>query len=411
VSVIDDALTSYFKRYPLPPQTIVGVAVSGGADSLCLAYHLANYAAHNNLVLKAVTVDHGLRSESTQEALYVHNLMAKIGVEHTILTWTGKKPHTRIEEKARQKRYELMEKWCQKSQIHHLFLAHHQGDQSETFWARLARGSGVDGLSGIADCSPMGNLILCRPFLNLSKKVLMTDLKKNKIAWCEDLMNQDKTYERVRWRQRQEQLSDFGLPPEKIALSCRRLARARQALNTYADRFYTALADLSPKGYFTVQEQAFSTIPEEIQLRVMTKILNCLHPSTTPVSLEALERWLDEYPKSATLGGCILVRQKGILFIAREAKHLKKSVKIKPSQLTLWNNFLILSSVPVQLILGDTDKNLPFAVRQAIPNTDATQAASVNFVSGTQKELEKKFAIEYKRKTSEIILISFEGKK
>ena len=103
------------------------------------------------------------------------------------------------------------------------------------------------------------------------------------------------------------------------------------------------------------------------------------------------------------------MRQKGLLFITRESKRLKKSLQLKPAQLTEWNNFWVLSSVPAQIILGDKDKNLPIAVRQSIPA--AGQDFMLNFVSGTQKELEKKFNFDYKKKKHEVILLSFKGKK
>ena len=411
MSVIQDSLKTYFSRHPLPQKATIGVAVSGGADSLCLALNLAQYAQKNGLSLKAATVDHGLRPESGTEARYVHNLMTKMKVMHTTLLWTGKKPKTRLEERARQKRYELLEDWCKKNGIEYLFLAHHLGDQAETFWTRLARGSGLTGLSAMGEYSKLNDIILCRPFLNLPKIKLEQDLSHHKIKWCEDAMNADEAYERVRWRHRQRTLSEWGLLPEKVGLSCRRLSRAKDALDFYTIRFYNALADLSPMGYFTVQEQAFASIPDEIKLRVIIKILNHLNPDKVSAPLDALERWLWDYPKSATLGGCVLVRSRGILFIARESRHLKKSVLLKPLIPTQWNGFWILSACPAKIELGIKDKNLPFCVRGTVPSVSERDNLSLTFMTGTKKELEKKFNLHYKDKKSEVILLSFKGKK
>ena len=80
-----------------------------------------------------------------------------------------------------------------------------------------------------------------------------------------------------------------------------------------------------------------------------------------------------------------------------------------PDLFIKWNNFWILSSIPAQLTLGDKDKNLPIAVRQSVPT--AGRDFTINFVSGSQKELEKKFNFDYKKKKHEVILISFKGKK
>ncbi|MDY6407570.1 MAG: tRNA lysidine(34) synthetase TilS [Pseudomonadota bacterium] len=411
MSVIDIALKHFFQRHPLPSHTTIGVAVSGGADSLCLSYHLSKYAKKNDLVLKAVTVDHGLRSESETEARYVHDLAKSWGISHTTLLWTGEKPRTRVEEKARQKRYDLILKWCKKNGISHLFLAHHIGDQAETFWTRLARGSGLNGLSAMSDYTPFHDIYLCRPFLSLKKDILVADIKKQKINWCEDSMNEDEAYERVRWRHRQQILSDCGLTPDRIGLSCRRLHRAKEALDFYANRFYDTLADLSPTGFFTIQEQAFSTLPDEIKLRVISKIFSVLNPQKTPVSFESTEQWIDNYPKSATLGGCVLVRQSGLLFIARELRRLSKPIIIHPNQITDWNDFCVLSSCSIQIQAGNQNSDLPYLIRRGLPHVVSNEPFSLHFMTGTKKELEKKFALDYKRKSSEIILILFKGKK
>ena len=104
MSVIIQALNSYLKKYPIQAGGCVGVAVSGGVDSLSLVIGLAEISKKYGLNVKAVTVNHGLRPEAAQEAENVHREMHKIGVSHDVLIWKGKKPTTRIEEKAREKR-------------------------------------------------------------------------------------------------------------------------------------------------------------------------------------------------------------------------------------------------------------------------------------------------------------------
>ncbi|MBQ7412996.1 MAG: tRNA lysidine(34) synthetase TilS, partial [Alphaproteobacteria bacterium] len=348
MSVIDDALNAFFKTYPIAPGTTVGVAVSGGADSLCLALHLASYAKRHRLKLSAATVDHKLRLESSDEARFVHCILSQHNIEHTTLVWSGPKPRTHLEEKAREKRYDLLKSWCREKDIQYLFLAHHAGDQAETFWARLARGSGVNGLSGMAAQSYRQEIILCRPFLAINKEDILTDLKQKKIQWVTDSMNADDSYERVRWRKRQSQLSAFGLTPEMIGKTTCRLNRVRQAMDFYTHRFEQALVDVDPRGYITISLSALNAVPLEIQLRVLLNGIKKI--SGIPLlSLDGVERWLDRRPKQMTLGGCVLLQQQGLLFIARELTRMEKSKAIPANQPTNWDRFRILSSCPVQI--------------------------------------------------------------
>ena len=404
--MIDDALNTFFKMYPIVPGTPVGVAVSGGADSLCLALHLVTYAKRYRLKLYAATVDHKLRSESSDEADFVHRILSQYHVEHTTLVWTGPKPRTHLEEKAREKRYNLLQSWCREKGIHHLFLAHHAGDQAETFWARLARGSGVNGLSAMTAQSHRQEIILCRPFLTVDKEDILADLKQKKIQWVTDSMNSDDSYERVRWRKRQSQLSAFGLTPEVIGKTAFRLNRVRQAMDFYTRRFEQALADVDPRGYMTISLSALNAVPMEIQLRVLLNGIKRI--SGIPLlSLDGIERWLVRRPKQITLGGCILLQQQGLLFIARESARMEKVKMIPAHQPTDWDRFRVLSSCPVQIQAGNDDKTIPFAVRQSIPNIITDSSVSVSFMMETQKELEKKFSLDYKEKKIETVVIQF----
>ena len=105
---------------------VIAVGVSGGADSLALAIWAAENAKKCNIKVVALTVDHKLRPESTEEAEYVSKIMQKYGVEHHILTWEGEKPDTGIEEAARIARYNLLKNWCFSHGIKSIMIAHHQ---------------------------------------------------------------------------------------------------------------------------------------------------------------------------------------------------------------------------------------------------------------------------------------------
>jgi tRNA(Ile)-lysidine synthetase-like protein len=167
------------------------LAVSGGADSIALMHIFAEGTrAFPDFQLVVATVDHGLRAEAADEAKFVAAEAARLGLKHVTLVWRGPKPASGIQAKARQARYRLLGHLTLDQSATHkrLLTAHTLEDQAETVLMRLARGSGVEGLSGIAsdwnyhldvdpDQAPLlagagwsaDPVFLHRPFLDISK--------------------------------------------------------------------------------------------------------------------------------------------------------------------------------------------------------------------------------------------------
>jgi tRNA(Ile)-lysidine synthase len=124
-----------------------------------------------------LTVDHGLRAGSAKDAKKVAGLAKRAGLKATILSWRGKKPKAGIEAAAREARYRLMGVWLTRHRIGTLFVGHTQDDQAETFLLRLARGSGLDGLSAMQARAPwpaqdFPQLTVARPLLSFSRQEL-----------------------------------------------------------------------------------------------------------------------------------------------------------------------------------------------------------------------------------------------
>jgi tRNA(Ile)-lysidine synthase len=145
----------------------------------------------------AATVDHGLRKGSHAEAWRVGDWARKLGVHHRLLnlSWDGKPPEANIQAIARERRYELIGRWARSKAIGRpiktLITGHTLDDQAETFLIRLARGSGVDGLAGMAPASPFpihgfDDLTLTRPLLGFSHQRLVATLRAAKQDWIED---------------------------------------------------------------------------------------------------------------------------------------------------------------------------------------------------------------------------------
>src|SRR5436305_4996684 len=136
----------------LADAAILILAVSGGPDSTALMWLAARWrdALESSPKLVAATIDHALRKESAREARAVARLAKNLNVEHVTLRWTGRKPKTGIQEAARNARYRLLSEEAHRQNASHVVTAHTLDDQAETVLFRIARGSGLSGLRGMA---------------------------------------------------------------------------------------------------------------------------------------------------------------------------------------------------------------------------------------------------------------------
>ena len=121
------------------------VAISGGPDSMALAFLTkcrsielgkSNYYFH---------IDHKLRKDSHKEAIFVKKTLKRFGVNLRILKWVKNEKPSNIQEKARLKRYELLFNKCREYKLNKILTAHHKDDLYENFFIRLFRGSGLNG--------------------------------------------------------------------------------------------------------------------------------------------------------------------------------------------------------------------------------------------------------------------------
>ena len=206
----------------------VGIAVSGGPDSLALL--LLATAARPGLI-EAATVDHGLRDESRGEADMVASLCEKLGVPHRIVPADWAEPPTaNIQAEARTMRYRLLSEWAEERGLPALATAHHADDQAETLLMRLARGAGVRGLSGTrAKRSLTEQVALVRPLLGWRKAELVALVEKAGIEAVDDPSNRDPRHDRSRIR---EVLSGSAwADPVRLATSAAALRDADEALD------------------------------------------------------------------------------------------------------------------------------------------------------------------------------------
>lgn len=308
----------------------IAVAVSGGPDSMALLHQLSALVSSQERKTRiyALTVDHGLRPGAAAEA-------AQVGVwvggwprvQHHVLQWKGRKPVSAIQERAREKRYQLMTTFCAEQEIDLLYLAHHQTDQAETFLFRLAKGSGLDGLAGMGTEVAYRDtrLRLCRPFLNVPKAALESYCAVHKIPFVRDPGNDKRDYARVRLRQALPALEAEGLSEKRLAVTALRLQRAREALDFYSGKIMHSAVTLEGDKAI-IRLSALKSAPEEIRIRVVRLALAALGAEGYGPRLERLEDLLAETfadlaaAKKFTLGGflfsCLL--KTGVFVIQKE---------------------------------------------------------------------------------------------
>lgn len=285
----------------------VAVAVSGGPDSMALCFLLNQWSVnHNGPDIQALIVDHGLREGSAQEAASVKQALERFEkVEAHILEWAEKNPEAKIQEEARRARYGLMAGWCAEHKIEYLFLGHHMDDQAETFLFRLAKGSGLDGLSAMrARQSYDEGLTLARPLLAYSKRELLETCRFEEVFYVEDPSNHDEAFARVRLRESAKILEKEGLSAKRLANTAKRMNRARLALDEIADKVYkTAIFDKNTKRIvFNIRNLILE--PDEIALRCVLKGIADLQPGQDYVPrMEKIETLLNDLISAMKQGG------------------------------------------------------------------------------------------------------------
>jgi tRNA(Ile)-lysidine synthase len=248
-----------------------------------------------------------------------------------------------VQARARAARYELMAAYAHEHDIPALVTAHHLDDQAETFLMRLKRGSGLDGLSAIPEESVWAGLTLLRPLLDVPKARLVASAEEAGLPYVTDPSNADTRFERARLRGSLDVLARLGLTAEAIALSARRLRRARAALDRAADDFLACHGETSAAGFASVEQEALTTAAEEIALRVLSRLIGMIGGGAEPVRLVKLEALLaalkDDPRKAHTLGRCRIAPRAGRLFLFREMRREGLPVlDLKPGEGALWDN-------------------------------------------------------------------------
>jgi tRNA(Ile)-lysidine synthase len=275
--------------------TDIALAVSGGGDSMAMLGLSHEWARQMGVRLWVVTVDHGLRPESAGEAAMVAAECTALGHPHATLRWRWD-GQGNLQDAARRARLALIDRWRQG--IAHLLMAHTQDDVAETFLMRLARGSGVEGLSAMAEkrhvtphrgaVPALGpgevtqtvpppaardagtGFLVIRPLLNERREDLRHFVRTLRVPFVDDPSNEDPRFDRARAR---AALAEIGIDAETLAGTAHRLARAREALAARAVEVAERLVRTDDFGVLRIDRDGFAEVERDTQLRLLAAAL------------------------------------------------------------------------------------------------------------------------------------------
>ena len=298
------------------------VAVSGGADSLALAFLTKVYALKKNLNPRYFIVDHKLRKESTYEAYKVKKILKSLKINSQVLTWKGKKPVSNIQSLARSKRYELLFSKCKKLKISNLILGHHIDDLIENFFLRMARGSGLKGLVSLGTNTQIQNINLIRPLIKFDKKDLIFLSKLIFNFYIDDPTNDDIKFNRIKVRNLIKEFEDFGLDKKKFQLTIENLKKSNQSIKFYVEKNKRENSIFNYGKNELILKKNFFDNSHEVIFRSLSDLIHLVGKKPNFVRGKKIENILnrikDQKLRKETLGGCVIKMVNHTVILTKE---------------------------------------------------------------------------------------------
>ncbi|MXQ08719.1 tRNA lysidine(34) synthetase TilS [Alphaproteobacteria bacterium GH1-50] len=299
----------------------IGIAVSGGSDSLSLLHLMAEWGRAD---LMAATIDHGLRPEAAEEAAYVARFCEGLGIPHRTLRWRDWDGKGNLQDQARQARYRLLARWADRQRLDTVALGHTLDDQAETFLMRLAREAGLDGLSGMPQVFHRHDMRFDRPLLFERRSDLRAFLDRRGIRWVDDPTNEDEGFSRIKARRALQALEPLGIDVEVIGYSMLNLDFARTALAEHVREIALGLSQVIG-GDIVFDRAKLRRQNPEILRKLISGALKWVSADTYPPRRDALSDVIAalESPRNMTLHGCLIMPTDMTVRIAREFNAIK----------------------------------------------------------------------------------------
>ena len=300
------------------------IAVSGGPDSLALTALAKSYSYENKCKIFYALVDHNLRKNSYREAQSVKRLLKKHQIDLNILK-NRKEIKKNIQSGAREIRYNLLTAFCKKKKIANILTAHNLEDQVETFFIRLSRGSGLDGLSSMKQVNKISNNVnLVRPLLDFKKSELIKISKIIFGKFYNDPTNKNQKYLRTRIRNLKSSLEKSGINYDKIFQSIKNLSSSRDTLNSYFNKIYSEMVD-KKNNLILINLKNLNNLNKEMKMRVLKKSIkdftNTYYFPRSKKIFNLINQIETTKNAKLTLGGCIITREKKHIILRKEIKN------------------------------------------------------------------------------------------
>lgn len=325
----EDAIRAFYRRNP---PSRLGVAVSGGSDSLALLHLLEKAGVAR---LSVVTIDHGLRPEAASEAAHVEHVCAELGVPHRVLELDGREGGGNLQDWARRGRYATIADWARGQGLDAVALGHTRDDQAETFLMRLSREAGVGGLAAMKDRFIRDGMAFHRPLLTVSRADLRDWLADEGRGWIDDPSNDDENFDRARARKALFALSPLGVTSDALATVAVQLRAADEALARTASDWASVHIE-EAAGDLVIDRARLLTLPKEIARRILAEAVLWLSGAEYPPRRDALAtlRTAIRGRVNMTLGGCLFLNSSMTCRVTREFEPVKD---VKAGSRDLWD--------------------------------------------------------------------------
>jgi tRNA(Ile)-lysidine synthase len=322
----------------------IAVGVSGGADSMALVLLAEAWARQHNVVITALTVDHGLRVEASDEARLVGQWLGARGISHQTLTVKAPRPSAGLQNAARNWRFAAFDSWCRDNCAGPILLAHTLEDQAETLWLRIMADSGPDGLGGIRAENRVAGLSIARPLLSVSKKRLIATCKAQGQAWVEDPSNRNPNFTRVRLRALAPIIAAQGLGSDTARRITSSMGKVRGAVDLHCAAFMREYGEIMPAGIAWFDGEFFAGLFPTFGDLLLSRLCSVLGGGAFPPRRRRVTGLADALrsslqPMTRTLGGCVISRRRdGRVHVFREAAPCARPVRLEPGRVTRWDN-------------------------------------------------------------------------
>lgn len=281
------------------PGDRLAVAVSGGSDSVALLHLLTTLG----YPVVALHLNHQIRQESTSDADFVRVLCAQWNIRCEMKSMDvpryAQTNHLSIEEAARILRYRFLFSVAKMVDASALVTAHHGNDQAETVLMHFIRGSGLDGLKGMAYRTLLSefdpSIPLVRPLLDVKKQDLLEYCRLHQIPFVEDATNRDPSYFRNWLRLTlMPQIESFNPQFQHVLLNSIETLRAdSKILDKLVDSTWEGLQVSEGNGYLSFPLSSFRDLDLGLQYRVIRKAIRRLKMDNRDINLAMVRRVID----------------------------------------------------------------------------------------------------------------------